>query len=121
MRIEPFRLNVRDDAIVDPRRRLALTRFPDRAGEPLAFGTDVGYLKHFVDYWQDRFGWRAQEARLSAVSQFKAPLQGIGLHFLHVEGRGPRLFALLPCEIVRLPRSVAERTDTDIRRWTVMG
>jgi microsomal epoxide hydrolase len=32
----------------------------------------------------------------------------------------PTAYASFPREIVRPPRSVAERTYTDIRRWTVM-
>jgi len=95
-RPEPFRLHVDQRAIDDLRARLALTRFPEQApGEPWAYGTDVAYLKQLVAYWRDDFDWRAQEARLNAFPQFKAPVQGIDLHFLHVEGRGPKPLPLL--------------------------
>ena len=95
-RPEPFRLHVDQGAIDDLRARLAMTRFPDQApGEPWAYGTDVAYLKQLVAYWRDDFDWRAQEARLNAFPQFKAPVQGIDLHFLHVEGRGPKPLPLL--------------------------
>ena len=87
---EPFTLRVPDEAIADLRERLARTRFPDQApGEPWAYGTDVGYLRGLVDYWRDGFDWRAEEARLNAFPQFKVPLHGIDLHFLHVPGQGP--------------------------------
>jgi len=91
-----FRLDVDDRAIDDLRERLARTRFADQApGEPWAHGTDVAYLKQLVEYWHRRFDWRAQEARLNAFPQFKVPLHGIGLHFLHVEGKGPKPYPLL--------------------------
>jgi len=94
--VQPFRLHIPDAAIADLRARLALTRFPDQApGEPWAYGTNVAYLKQLVDYWHGRFDWRAQEARLNAFPQFKVPLKGIGLHFLHVEGKGPKPYPLL--------------------------
>src|SRR5690349_6726144 len=87
---EPFTLRVPDEAIADLRDRLARTCFPDSApGEPWAYGTDVGYLRGLVDYWRDGFDWRAEEARLNAFPQYKAPLHGIDLHFLHVPGQGP--------------------------------
>jgi pimeloyl-ACP methyl ester carboxylesterase len=95
-RAEPFRLHIEQSAIDDLRARLALTRFPDQApGAPWTYGTDVTYLKQLVAYWRDGFDWRAQEARLNAFAQFKVQVHGIGLHFLHVEGRGPRPYPLL--------------------------
>jgi microsomal epoxide hydrolase len=88
--LEPFALHVPEDAITDLRARLARTRFPDQApGAPWAYGTDVAYLQELVRYWRDDFDWRAQEARLNAFPQYKTPLHGIGVHFLHVPGQGP--------------------------------
>ncbi len=92
----PFQLHVGDDAIADLHGRLARTRFPDQApGAPWAYGTDVTYLRELVAYWHERFDWRAQEARLNAFAQFTVPLHGIQLHYLHVEGRGPKPLPLL--------------------------
>jgi len=95
-RVQPFQLHVADSAIEDLRERLARTRFPDQApGEPWAYGADVAYLKQLVAHWHGRFDWRAQEARLNALPQFKVPLHGIEVHFLHVEGKGPQPYPLL--------------------------
>ena len=85
----PFTLHVPDAAIDDLRERLARTRFPDQAGEPWAYGSDVAYMQDLVRYWQHDFDWRAAEAQLNALPQFKLPLHGIEVHFLHVPGRGP--------------------------------
>ena len=93
---QPFRLHVDDAAIADLRERLGRTRFPDQApGDPWAYGTDVACLRELVEHWRTRFDWRAQEARLNAFPQFTVPLHGIDLHFLKVEGRGPRPLPLL--------------------------
>jgi pimeloyl-ACP methyl ester carboxylesterase len=92
----PFRLEVPDDAIADLRERLARTRFPDQGpGPDWAYGTDVAYLRELVAHWRERFDWRAQEARLNAFPQFKIPLHGIDVHYLHVEGKGPNPLPLL--------------------------
>jgi microsomal epoxide hydrolase len=92
----PFHLEVHEDVIADLRERLARTRFPDQApGEPWAYGTPVDYLRDLVIYWGQSFDWRAAQARLNAFPQYKVPLAGIDLHFLHVPGKGPRPFPLL--------------------------
>lgn len=94
--VRPFQLHIPDSAIVDLRERLARTRFPDQApGEPWAYGTDVAYLERLIEHWRTAFDWRAQEARLNAFAQYKVPMHGIDLHFLHVQGQGPRPLPLL--------------------------
>jgi pimeloyl-ACP methyl ester carboxylesterase len=106
-RPEPFTLRVPDEAIANLRDRLARTRFPDQVpGDPWAYGTDVGYLRQLVEYWRGGFDWRTEEARLNAFAQYKVPLCGIDLHFLHVLGNGPA-----PCPLLLLhgwPGSVFE-------------
>jgi microsomal epoxide hydrolase len=107
---QPFRLTVEDAALADLRERLARTRFPDQApGEPWTYGTDLEYMRALVAYWQRDFDWRAQEAALNAFPQYKLPLGGIDLHFLHVPGSGPA-----PCPLLLLhgwPGSVFEFLD----------
>ena len=92
----PFQLNVPDSEIEDLRRRLALTRYPDRTpGPDWQYGTDPAYLRELVAYWQDGFDWRAEEAALNAVPQFRVPIDGIDLHYLKVDGTGENPIPLL--------------------------
>ena len=96
MRAEPFRLHVPEADLDDLRARLRRTRFADEPpGAPWSTGTSVDYLRTLVAYWADGFDWRAAEARLNAFPQYKAEVAGIGLHFLHVPGKGPRPQPLL--------------------------
>ncbi|MDR6292869.1 microsomal epoxide hydrolase [Inquilinus ginsengisoli] len=107
---EPFTLHVPDAEIADLRDRLARTRWPDAApGEPWSAGADVAWVQELVAYWRDGFDWRAAEARLNAFPQFKVPLGGIGLHYLHVPGQGPAPMPLLLSH--GWPGSVFEFTD----------
>jgi pimeloyl-ACP methyl ester carboxylesterase len=88
--VEAFKLTVPDTAIADLRERLTRTRFPDQAPGPAwAFGTDIAWMRGLIDYWGEKFDWRAQEARLNTFSQYKVHLHDIDLHFLQVEGQGP--------------------------------
>ena len=43
-------------------------------------------MRDLVDYWRDRFDWRAQETLLNRFQQFKVPVGGIDLHFIHEQG-----------------------------------
>lgn len=74
----PFSLHGSEEDIADLHSRLARTRFPDQApGDAWRFGTDVGYLRTLIEYWQSGFDWRAEEARLNAFLQFSVELHGI--------------------------------------------
>ena len=93
---KPFEIRIPDDALADLRTRLARVRWPDEP--PLgswSTGTSVVYMKQLVDYWRERFDWRAQEAKLNAFTQFTVPLAGIDVHFIHQPGKGPRPIPLL--------------------------
>jgi pimeloyl-ACP methyl ester carboxylesterase len=92
----PFRIDVPDSVLADLRERLGRTRFPDQApGAPWAYGADLGYVKDLCGYWRERYDWRKHEAVLNGFRQFRAPVSGIDLHFIHEEGRGPKPLPLL--------------------------
>jgi pimeloyl-ACP methyl ester carboxylesterase len=48
-----------------------------------------------VEYWRNGFDWRGEEAALDAFPQFRVPLDGIDLHYLHVPGVGENPMPLL--------------------------
>jgi microsomal epoxide hydrolase len=94
--IRPFRVSVDETAIADVKRRLAQVRWPDEAPEPpWRYGTSVGFMRELVDYWATAYDWRKTEAALNAWPQFKTTIDGIDVHFIRVEGRGPNLKPLL--------------------------
>jgi len=94
--IRPFRLSVDASAITDLRRRLAQVRWPDEAPEPpWRFGTSVGFMQELVDYWINGYDWRKTESSLNAWPQFITRIDGIDVHYLKVEGRGPHPQPLL--------------------------
>jgi microsomal epoxide hydrolase len=94
--IRPFRVSVDETAIADLKRRLAQVRWPDEAPEPpWRYGTSVGFMRELVDYWATAYDWRKTEAALNAWPQFKTTIDGIDVHFIRVEGRGPNLKPLL--------------------------
>ncbi|MEW2166488.1 epoxide hydrolase family protein [Streptomyces sp. NPDC007084] len=89
-RPEPFTLRTAPAALDDLRARLRGTRWPDAPEDAgWAYGTDLGYLRELVAYWADGFDWPAQEAALARLPHFRAPVGGLGIHFVHARAVAP--------------------------------
>ena len=94
--IERFQIHVDDSVLEDLRSRLARTRFPDQIeGTGWEFGIPMRYLRELVDYWRDKYDWRAQEARLNELPHFRTLIDGQSIHFVHARSRHADAFPLL--------------------------
>jgi pimeloyl-ACP methyl ester carboxylesterase len=97
--------------------RLDRTRWPDSvAGAGWNYGTDLDYLKELVRYWRERFDWRAQERELNRLDHYRATIDGHGLHFVHVRGKGERPLPILlshgfPDSFTRMLKLIPRLTD----------
>ena len=90
MKIEPMQVAVPDAVLADLRERLMRIRWPRSFPEMgWDYGTNTEYMRELVDYWLDGFDWRQQEARINRFPHYKADVDGTGVHFMYVEGRGP--------------------------------
>ena len=90
MEAKPFEIHVSDEVLADLKQRLADTRWPDELpGTGWDYGSNLGYMKELVDYWQNGFDWRAQERLINSFQHFKADVDGLGIHFIHERGKGP--------------------------------
>ena len=90
MSIQSFKIAIPQATLDDLRERLARTRWPDEVeGAGWDYGTNLGYMKDFADYWQHLYDWCKQEAALNTFAHFKAEVDGIGIHFIHERGQGP--------------------------------
>jgi pimeloyl-ACP methyl ester carboxylesterase len=92
--MEPFTIAVPEAVLDDLRRRLADTRWPDD-GPGWEYGTALSYMKDLARYWEHSYDWRAHEAELNRFAQFRAEVDGVGIHFIHERGRGPDPVPLL--------------------------
>ena len=96
MKIAPFTIRIADAALADLRDRLARTRWPDELNDAdWGWGTLSGSLRRLVEYWGSGFDWRVQEAALNQLPQFRAELDGLNIHFVHVRGTGEKPFPLV--------------------------
>ena len=115
--IEPYLIAVPDGDLEDLRARLANTRFPEAATvEDWTQGIPLAYVREVCDYWRTGYDWRATESRLNAHPQFKAEIDGCGIHFLHVRSPDPDAFPLVlthgwPGSIVEFMKVIGPLTD----------
>ena len=89
MTIEPFRIQIPAATLDDLAGRLAGTRrFIRDDRTDWEAGTPPSYLQRLVDYWRSAYDWRAREAELNCFAQFRAPVSGTTVHFIHERGHG---------------------------------
>jgi len=90
MTAERFSIQIPEDVLIDLNYRLDHIRWPDQL-EYVAWerGTEKGYLQSLVSYWSEQYDWRAQEAELNRLPQFRCTVDGVDVHFIHERGRGP--------------------------------
>jgi len=94
--IRPFKINVSEEVIVDLRRRLAATRWPDKETvTDQSQGVPLTKLQELVRYWGSGYDWRKVEAKLNALPQFMTTIDGVDIHFIHVRSGHPNALPLI--------------------------
>ena len=86
--IRPFHVNVPEEQLVDLRRRVKATRWPDKetVTDP-SQGVQFATIQKLARYWQTDHDWRKVEARLNALPQFITAIDGLDIHFIHVRSK----------------------------------
>jgi pimeloyl-ACP methyl ester carboxylesterase len=83
--IEEFRIEVPEAALEDLRARLRATRWPEpEPVEDWSQGVPLAYLQQLCAYWATDYDWRATEARLNSLPQFRTTIDGLAIQFIHV-------------------------------------
>jgi pimeloyl-ACP methyl ester carboxylesterase len=94
--IRPFQFNATDDALVDLRRRIAGTRWPERETVPdTSQGVQLATMQELARYWATDYDWRKIEARLNALPQFITEIDGLDIHFIHVRSQNPNALPVI--------------------------
>src|SRR5262249_7663521 len=117
MAIHSFQIDISTAVLEDLRSRLGITRWPEGLRDPgWTDGTSEVYLRALLQHWQHRFDWRAQEQAINRFAQFRAEIQGVGIHFIHERGRGGRPLPLIlthgyPDSFLRFRKLIPLLTD----------
>lgn len=83
----PFRIAVEQDKLDYIHKRLADYKwYPAPVDDNWQYGMKTSVLRDIVDYWLMSYDWRAAEDTLNRFPHFKANVDGIDIHFVHVVG-----------------------------------
>lgn len=115
--ITPFTLAIPQAQLDDLNTRLDLTRWPEKeAVNDWSQGAPLARVQALCDHWRHRYDWRACEARLNALGQFRTEIDGLGIHFLHVRSPNPDALPLIithgwPGSVVEFLKIIGPLTD----------
>jgi len=115
--IRPFRVDVPEEQLVELRRRIDATRWPDRETvTDQSQGVQLARLVGLARYWSIGYDWRKVEAKLNALPQFVTEIDGLQLHFIHVRSRQPNALPVVithgwPGSVLELIKTIGPLTD----------
>ena len=115
--IRPFRISVPEAELVDLRRRIKATRWPDRETvQDATQGVQLATVQALAQYWATDYDWRKVEARLNGFPQFITEIDGLDIHFIHVRSRHQNALPLIvthgwPGSVVEQMKIIEPLTD----------
>src|SRR5918992_1522898 len=115
--VRPFRIDVPEAALVDLRRRIAATQWPEK--ETVADqsqGVPLAMIQELARYWATDYDWRKVEAKLNALPQFMTEIDGLDIHFIHVRSKHEDALPLIvnhgwPGSIIEQLKIIGPLTD----------
>jgi pimeloyl-ACP methyl ester carboxylesterase len=107
--IRPFHYNAPDSALVDLRKRILETRWPDRElVTDASQGVQLATMQKLARYWATDYDWRKCEAKLNSLPLFVTNIDGVDIQFIHVHSKEKNA---LPIIITHgWPGSIIEQT-----------
>jgi pimeloyl-ACP methyl ester carboxylesterase len=115
--VRSFRIEVPQPDIDELRRRVDATRWPTRElVNDRSQGVQLEALQELARFWSAEYDWRRCEAKLNALPQFKTAIDGLDIHFIHVESGHEDALPLImthgwPGSIVELLETIGPLTD----------
>src|SRR5215813_2158922 len=96
MDIRPFRVNVPEAELIELRRRVSATRWPERElVADISQGVQLATMQKLAHYWTTEHDWRKVEAKLNALPQFMTVIDGLDIHFIHVRSKHENALPLI--------------------------
>jgi pimeloyl-ACP methyl ester carboxylesterase len=94
--IRPFQFKAPEEALVDLRRRIAATRWPDmETVADSSQGVQLATAQELARHWGTDYDWRKVEARLNALPQFTTEIDGLEIHFIHVRSKNDNALPMI--------------------------
>jgi len=87
--VRPFQIpDVSDAELTDLKKRINATRWPERETvADVSQGTQLATMQKLAKYWANDYDWRKCEAKLKALPHFITEIDGMDIHFIHVQSK----------------------------------
>ena len=115
--IRPFQVEISDEALADLRRRVVATQWPERETvSDSSQGVPLAPMQELARYWATDYDWRRVEARLQDLPQFMTEIDGLDIHFIHVQSTHENALPLIvnhgwPGSIIEQLKIIGPLTD----------
>jgi pimeloyl-ACP methyl ester carboxylesterase len=115
--ITEFEVGFPQEDLDDLRQRIAATRWPSKElVDDRSQGVQLATTRALASFWENEHDWRACEARLNALPQFKTEIDGVEIHFIHVRSQHEDALPLImthgwPGSVIELLETVGPLTD----------
>jgi pimeloyl-ACP methyl ester carboxylesterase len=115
--IRPFRIEMPEHEIEELRRRIDATRWPTKElVTDRSQGVQLAAIQELARFWATDYDWRRCEERINALPQFKTTIDGLDIHFIHVESKHENALPLImthgwPGSIIELLETIGPLTD----------
>src|SRR6266567_1766023 len=84
--VRPFQMTFPEADLVDLRRRINATKWPERETvQDATQGVQLATTQALARYWGTEYDWRRCEARINAVPNFITNIDGLDIHCIHVK------------------------------------
>ena len=94
--IRPLTVGFPETELVELRRRIKATRWPERETVTDATqGVQFATTQKLAQYWSTEHDWRKCEARLKALPNFITEIDGLDIHFIHVRSKHEKALPLI--------------------------
>jgi pimeloyl-ACP methyl ester carboxylesterase len=115
--IRPFQASFPDEDLVELRRRIDATRWPERETvDDDSQGVPLATMQDLARYWATEHDWSSCEAKLNALPSFTTEIDGLDIHFLHVRSQHADALPLIvthgwPGSIIEQLKIIGPLTD----------
>ena len=94
--IRPFYVKVAEEELLELRRRIRATRWPERETvTDQTQGVQLATMQKLARYWATEYDWRKVEARLNDPPNFITEIDGLDIHFIHARSKHDNALPLI--------------------------
>ena len=115
--IRPFHVDIPKEDLAELHRRIGASRLPSKElVTDRSQGVQLATIRELARYWENDYDWRKAEAKLNELPQFTTEIDGVDIHFIHVESPHENALPLImthgwPGSVMELLETVGPLTD----------